>query len=348
LWRKRLFHGFCCDSEKARGIAMSLRVREAGLLSLLVDLGRPRSRHLGVPLGGAADRAALALANALVGNDRGAVALEITLSGPTLEGLQPAACVVFGAPLLCTINGSPLVPGTTFTLEPGAVLRIGGTLSGARGYLAVAGGFDAPEILASRSAIEPIRAGDELKCRASRIESRSLPFSAFLANPDREGGGELRPVAHAPGSPAVLRVLDGPQRDWFEGDSFFVHEYEVSPASNRMGVRLKGPPLPRRVGELVSEAVAPGAVQVTNDGLPVILGVDGQTIGGYPKIAHVIRADLDSLAQLRPGERVRFQRVADADLAATERATVLTDWLTRLRIADRQPVFVNGGSSLRE
>ena len=109
-----------------------------------------------------------------------------------------------------------------------------------------------------------------------------------------------------------------------------------------MGLRLKGAPLARRAGELVSEAVAPGAVQVTNDGQPVVLGVDGQTIGGYPKVAHVVRADLDRLAQLRPGDRVRFTCVTpdEAEAAAKERAAFLKTWLTRLRIADRQPVFV--------
>ncbi|MCI0699905.1 MAG: biotin-dependent carboxyltransferase family protein [Planctomycetia bacterium] len=139
-----------------------------------------------------------------------------------------------------------------------------------------------------------------------------------------------------------LRALDGPQRDWFTDDSFFAQEYEVSPASNRMGLRLKGMPLARRAGELVSEAVAPGAVQVTNDGLPIVLGVDGQTIGGYPKVAHVIRADLDLLAQLRPGDRVQFVRVTsdEAEAASRERAAFLNEWLTRLRIAERQPEFV--------
>ena len=140
----------------------------------------------------------------------------------------------------------------------------------------------------------------------------------------------------------MLRVLDGPQRDWFAGGGFFAQEYEVSAASNRMGVRLKGAPLARRPGELVSEAVAPGAVQVTNDGLPVVLGVDGQTIGGYPKIAHVIRADLDRLAQLRPGDRVRFARVTpeEAAAAAGERAAGVKKWLARLRAAERQPALI--------
>ncbi len=108
-----------------------------------------------------------------------------------------------------------------------------------------------------------------------------------------------------------------------------------------MGLRLKGAPLARRPGELVSEAVAPGAVQVANDGLPIVLGVDGQTIGGYPKVAHVVRADLDLLAQLRPGDRVRFVRASadEAEAAARGRAAFLSEWLTRLRVAERRPVI---------
>ena len=132
----------------------------------------------------------------------------------------------------------------------------------------------------------------------------------------------------------LLRAVDGPQRDWFPADAFFDTPYTVTPAGNRMGVRLAGEPLARRPGELVSEAVAPGAVQVTNDGLPVVLGVDGQTIGGYPKVAHVVRADLDRLAQLRPGTVVRFRRVTweEAELAANERAAAVYEWLTRLAV----------------
>jgi antagonist of KipI len=309
---------------------VSLRVRDPGLVSVLVDRGRTHARHLGVPLGGAADRAALALGNGLVGNPPDAVALEVTLAGPTVEALHPVACVVFGAPFRSTINDRPIPAGVTFTLEAGDVLRVGGTSEGVRGYLCVAGGFDAPEVLGSRSALEPLKPDDVLACRPSRTEPRGLGFVAS------------HPVADAPGSPHVLRALDGPQRDWFADDSFFAQLFEVSPASNRMGLRLKGLLLPRRPGELVSEAVAPGTVQVTNDGLPVVLGVDGQTIGGYPKVAHVARADLDVLAQLRPGERVRFVRVtpAEAATAAAERAAFLADWLTRLRIAERRPVFV--------
>ncbi|HJZ59479.1 MAG TPA: biotin-dependent carboxyltransferase family protein [Gemmataceae bacterium] len=306
---------------------MSLVLRDPGLLSLLVDHGRPRSRALGVPVGGAADRFALALGNALVGNPPDALAVEMTLSGPTVEARHRTACVVFGAPFQLTVNARAITTGTTFTLEPGDVLRIGGTPSGVRGYLCVAGGFDGPEVLGSRSSLEPLKAGEALECRASRIEPRSLGFTSLPSL--RWGEGD------------IIRVLDGPQRDWFTDDRFFTQVYEVTPASNRMGLRLKGEPLVRKPSELMSEAVAPGAVQVTNDGMPVVLGVDGQTIGGYPKVAHVIRADLDRLAQLRPGDRVRFERVTseEADAAAKTRAAELRLWLSRLRAADRQPVF---------
>jgi 5-oxoprolinase (ATP-hydrolysing) subunit C len=213
-------------------------------------------------------------------------------------------------------------------------LRVGGTLTNARGYLCVAGGFEAPVILGSRSGLEPIRAGDKLVCRASRTEPRALPFHTS------EGPHPTATRSY------VLRVLVGPQRDWFTDESFFTQVYEVTPASNRMGLRLKGEPLSRLPGELVSEAVAPGAVQVANDGQPIVLGVDGQTIGGYLKIAHVIRADLDHLAQLRPGERVRFVCVSrdEARNAAEKRAAFLKEWLSRLRSADRQPLFIPNGT----
>jgi allophanate hydrolase subunit 2 len=130
--------------------------------------------------------------------------------------------------------------------------------------------------------------------------------------------------------------LPGPQADWFD-DAFYSHTYQVTPASNRMGVRLDGPPLgsPRR--ELVSEPVAPGAVQITNDGKPIVLGVDGQTIGGYPKVAHVVAVDLDALGQLRPGDQINFTLVTEqeAEAAAAGRREALQKWLRRIAVAIR-------------
>lgn len=301
--------------------SMSLTVLRPGLHSLLVDCGRPTARHIGLPLGGAADRAAFRLGNALLRNPTGAVALEVTLAGPTVRAEHSTAAVVFGAPFTLEVAGRGAIPaGMTFTIAPGEILTIAGTPTGARAYLCVAGGFDSPNILDSHSALEPVKPGDVLTCRESTITGRSLPFDSFSAHGPR-------PTAHA-----EIRVLDGPQRDWFGNDAFFEIPYRVSAKSNRMGLRLEGEPLARRPGELVSEPVAPGAIQVTNDGLPVILGIDGQTIGGYPKIAHVIRADLDRLAQLRAGETIRFVRVTldEAEAAARERNRQLHEWQIRL------------------
>src|SRR5262249_51321550 len=140
--------------------------------------------------------------------------------------------------------------------------------------------------------------GDVLTCRPSSLPGRGLPFVEPLREPE---------IGRPPG---LLRVVPGPQADWFDLSSFVAADYQVTPSSDRMGARLAGPPLARRPGELASEPVSPGAVQVTNDGQCIVLGADGQTIGGYPKVAHVVRADLDALGQLRPGQVVRFELVS--------------------------------------
>jgi 5-oxoprolinase (ATP-hydrolysing) subunit C len=295
---------------------MSLRVVEPGLYTLVVDRGRPRSRSLGVPLGGAADRTSLALGNALLGNPPDAAALEISLAGPTLQATIEVACVLYGAPFdLGTDRRSPST-GKTFTLGPGETLRIGGAREGMRAYLCVRGGLQTSRILDSRSALAPLKAGDELPCEGGRTPAR---FLRLPPTPDDE--------------PGVLRYLEGPQHDWFNLDSFEAPEYRVRPESNRMGLRLAGPPVPLPSRELVSEPVCPGAVQVTRDGQCIVLGVDGQTIGGYPKVAQVVAADLDRLGQLRPGEQLRFRRVSlpEAEELYARRRAWLRGLLTRAR-----------------
>jgi biotin-dependent carboxylase-like uncharacterized protein len=296
---------------------MSLRVLEPGLQSLVVDFGRPATRSLGVPLGGAADRWSLSLGNALVGNPPDAAALEVCLAGPTLQAGCDLGCVVFGAPFEVFRGDERLPPGWTFTLHQGEVLRIAGTATGARAYLCVRGGFHEPEALGSRSGFAPVRRGHELTCEPSSVPGRAM---------DVEPGADDAVVK--------LRALPGPQADWFDPLSFFGSEFTVTPASNRMGLRLKGEPLTRRPGELVSEPVGPGAVQVVNDGQCIVLGVDGQTIGGYPKVAHVIAADLDRLGQLRPGQAVRFAiaNMNEAESAYRERLSCLREWVTRLQM----------------
>ena len=172
-------------------------------------------------------------------------------------------------------------------------------------------------MLGSYSAWEPLAAGAELPCSPSRMQGRFI-----------------RPVLFCTQQPRTLRILEGPQVAWFEAVDVYSRSFTVSPSSNRMGLRLEHEPLGRRCQrELVSEPVCPGSVQVTHDGRCIILGVDGQTIGGYPKIAQVISADLDQLGQLRPGDRVVFERVAlaEAELLFRQKQKELAAWITRLR-----------------
>ena len=295
---------------------MTLRLCTPGLYTLRVDFGRPRFRSLGVPVGGAADRWSLALGNALVGNAPDAPALEVTLSGPTVQAACPLACVVCGARFGLSVPGRRLRTGTTFTLQAGEELTIGATPAGMRAYLCVAGGLHGPTVLDSQSSLEALREGDDLTCVPGTIAGRFI-----------------RPQPTWNDEPGVLRALDGPQADWFPDHEFFQQPFHIRGESNRMGLRLEGEPIPPPDRELTSEPVCPGAVQVTRDGQCVVLGVDGQTIGGYAKIAQVIQCDLDKLGQLRPGEEVRFRRVTleEAETLYRRKQVELKEWVVRLR-----------------
>ena len=298
-----------------------LRVVHPGLCTLVVDGGRPHGRGLGVPVGGAADRASLALGNALVGNPPDAAALEVALAGPTLVADADLACVLLGAPFDLGTDRRPLAAGKTFTLRPGEVLHIGGAPAGARAYLCVGGGLQTSVILGSRSSLEPLRAGANLPCYSGNIPARLLKDAAWSLA--------------ARGSATTLHALPGAQADWFPRGRFYGEPFTVAPAGNRMGLRLTGQPLPPPGRELTSEPVCPGTVQVTRDGQCVVLGVDGQTIGGYPKIAHVASYQLDLVGQLRPGDRVVFAPLtpAEAEEKYRERAAALREAVKRLRAA---------------
>ena len=295
-----------------------LKVVHPGLCTLVVDGGRPHYRSLGVPVGGAADRAALALGNALVGNPPDAAALEVALAGPTLVADAELACVLFGAPFDLATDRRTLSAGKTFTLQPGEVLHVGGTALGARAYFCVRGGLQTPVVLGSRSSLEPLKTGAEIPCRSGNIPARFIELTDWL-----------RPLP-------ALRVLHGAQASWFPTGDFYSRDFVVAPASDRMGIRLSGTPLSVPARELVSEPVCPGTVQVTRDGQCIVLGVDAQTIGGYPKIAQVVSADLDALGRLRPGTAVAFRRVrlAEAEASYREKREWLREWLRRMRAAE--------------
>jgi allophanate hydrolase subunit 2 len=296
---------------------MTLRLLTAGFCSLIADQGRPATRSLGVPVGGAADQWSLAVGNGLVGNPPDTAGLEITLAGPIVQADCQLACVIYGAPFPASSDRQQLVTGKTFVLTEGEVLRIGSTRAGLRAYLCVQGGLLDRTILNSQSSLEPLPAGAALRCFPGSIGHRFLR-EAWRWNRD----------------PLVLRAMAGAQADWFPIEEFYQQEFKVTEMSNRMGLRLQAQPLSGENRELVSEPVAPGAVQVTSDRQCIVLGVDGQTIGGYPKIAHVISADLDKLGQLRPGDRIRFSRVTldDAEIIYRQKQAEWKEWTTRLRI----------------
>ena len=299
---------------------MSLRILDAGLSTRVVDLGRPSTRHFGVPVGGAADRACYSLANALVSNPPGTAALEISLKGPIVRADRALTIAIAGAPFIVRCGSTEWTGSRSFQLDAGEEVYLGGSPSGMRAYLAVHGGFEIPPILGSRSGLRTVQAGEELRCRDSAIPVRMLPATCPFLQFPRE---------------RTLAVLSGPQHDWFAANELTRHHFMISTASDRMGLRLNGALLRPPDRELVSEPVCPGSIQVTREGQPIILGVDGQTIGGYPKIAQIIRAEIDTLGQLRAGDDVRFEYVelAEAGRRHRDRARLLHEWVTRVQLS---------------
>ena len=279
-------------------------VEAPGALALVQDLGRPGWAALGVAPSGAFDRAALRLAHRLVGNPEGAAGIEALGGGLTLLADAAVVVAVTGAdgPLTIVRDGARRQASRRSPLHLGAGdrLEVGPPTTGLRSYVAVRGGLAVPRVLGSASfdtlahlGHAPLAAGD------------MLPVGGEVVGDPH--------VDHAPHRPRTgpVRVVPGPREDWFALDalaSLTATPWEVSPASDRVGVRLQGPALVRRTpgAELPSEPMVVGALQVPPDGRPVLLGPDRPSTGGYPVLAVVVDDDLDRVAQLRPGHVVRF------------------------------------------
>ncbi len=301
-----------------------LRVVNPGALATLQDRGRTGYQRFGVPQSGAMDMLTFTIACMLVGNGTDEAAIEFTLMGGsyTLETGQCRAAVA-GA-FAVTLNGAAIPSYRAFDLSAGDLLRIGaGTMShgSARGYLAVAGGFDVAPVLGSRST--HVRSGiGGLDGAALRKDTR-LRLRAPQAAAGPPHALDPRLARHDPGP---IRVLPGPQDDYFDGagwDVFLGERWRMSPQSDRMGMRLEGPRVPHKGDyNIVSDGVPHGAIQVPGDGQPIVMLADRQSTGGYPKIATVISADLPRLGQLRPGDGLRFARVGieEAEAAAREQS----------------------------
>ncbi|MFF3910452.1 biotin-dependent carboxyltransferase family protein [Streptomyces sp. NPDC001848] len=283
----------------------ALVVVRAGLLTTVQDRGRPGHAHLGVPRSGALDAPAAALVNRLVGNPPGAAVLETTLNGCALRPRSAITVAVGGAPCAVTVDGRPVAWGAPVRVPGGALLDVGPAQAGVRGYVGVSGGVAVDPVLGSRST-------DLL----SGLGPPPLADGAVLPLGTPTGPHARVDVAAQPGPPAelVLRVTLGPRANWFTRAALrtlLTRAYRVSAASNRIGLRTEGPALERaRAGELPSEGMVPGAVQVPPDGRPVVFLADHPTTGGYPVIAVVRTADLAAAAQAAPGTPVRFTAVS--------------------------------------
>ncbi|GAA2275887.1 biotin-dependent carboxyltransferase family protein [Streptomyces hawaiiensis] len=282
----------------------ALAVVRAGALTTVQDSGRPGHAHLGVPRSGALDRPAADLVNRLVGNAPGAAVLETTLNGCAVRPRSTVTVAVAGAPCRVRVDGRPVAWGAPVRVPAGTLLDVGPAESGVRAYVGFAGGIAVEPVLGSRST-------DLL----SGLGPPPLADGTVLPLGPPVGVHARVDVVPQPAPPAelVLRVTLGPRDGWFTPQAvrtFVSSAFRVSSASNRIGLRTEGPALERaRPGELPSEGMVLGAVQVPPDGRPVVFLADHPTTGGYPVIAVVRTADLPAAAQAVPGTPVRFVAV---------------------------------------
>lgn len=307
---------------------MSLRVIRPGLLTTVQDGGRVGFQKHGVIVGGVMDTFAHRMANLLVGNEGSEATLEMTMKGDTWEVTEDTLLAICGADMKAIADGQPLPRWKPVWVKVGTVIQFGVSQHGARTYVAIAGGFQIPLVMNSRSTYvragiggyegRALQKGDELKADKPGPQAKKLydflrkqaRVASFYA-PDWGIASELMPRYH---EQPIVRVVKGNQFDWFTRESreaFFQQAYRVSPQSDRMGYRLDGPLLERidKSRELVSEAVTFGTVQVPAEGNPIVLLADRQTTGGYPKIAQIISVDLPLIVQTKPGDAIRFREV---------------------------------------
>ena len=308
----------------------SVKVVDPGLLTTIQDAGRPGYRAFGMPVSGALDPGSMRLANWLVGNPADEAVLELTFKGPELEFLADKVIALAGADMRPVAGGKARATGVPIQVHRGDRLSFAGLIDGARTYLAIAGGFDVPVVMGSRSTYlrgklggyrgRALQAGDEI-CTGhgnppiEPVETDNYP-SLHEIPKETHSYASLKRFLQMPSiiQSASIRYIPGPESDRFTMEglrTFLGSEFAVSPNSDRMGIRLDGPSVEHQSGaDILSSGVIPGTIQVPGDGKPIILMNDCQTTGGYARIGCVIRQDLQVLAQLRPGQKIRFVQVS--------------------------------------
>jgi len=298
---------------------MSVHVIKPGMLTTFQDLGRIGYQHLGVPVAGAMDARAHRLANLLAGNSEDMATMEITMSGPTLRFDQPACIAICGADLSPHVRNKPIPLNRPIVLKAGSELSFGERRYGARCYLAVFGGFALASVLGSASTYvrsgmggwhgRALRKGDQIGLNINMMSSGLTALSRKLWDIE-----VYLPASLSSSPRQTVRIIKGAQWKEFSPEScaaMITQPFRISPDSERMGYRLQGPAItlsePR---QMISEATSFGTIQVPSGGQPIVLMADRQTTGGYPKIAHVAAVDLPLLAQMLPGDTVRFEPIS--------------------------------------
>lgn len=289
---------------------MSITVLEPGLLTTVQDMGRIGYQQFGISVSGVMDPRSAAIANILVGNPQEESVLECTLMGPHLKFDHDNTVAVTGGNLMPTLDGDPMPMYRAIHVQKGQILRFLAPKTGCRAFLAFNGGLDIPEIMESRSTY--------MKAKIGGLEGRKLQKGDVIRfrAPGRPGNMDVRFLTpeFIPQQVYTLRVISGPQDDAFSPEgikTFFTQEYSVSNEFDRMGCRLNGPTIRHiKDGNIISDGIAFGAIQIPSEGRPIIMLADRQTAGGYAKIATVITADFRILAQLKSGDRIRFQSVS--------------------------------------
>jgi len=297
-------------------------VHKAGLLTTVQDRGRYGYQRYGMHVSGAMDVFSLELANLLVGNDPGDACLEATISGPELEFTGATWIAITGADMDPYLNGQGIPMNTAVDVRPGDRLGFRGLRSGCRTYIAFAGGIAVPPVMGSRSTY--LRAGIGGFQGRALMPGDELPLGGFepLSPPGKFSTGSARrkpllkklPEGMIPEDKheQIIRIISGPEAHYFEVAglrSFLSTEYTITAQSDRMGYRLSGEPIRHKEGmtNIISAGISLGTVQIPGDGQPIILMADRQTSGGYARIASVITDDLPLLAQMRPGDKIRFK-----------------------------------------
>jgi biotin-dependent carboxylase-like uncharacterized protein len=287
---------------------MSLRFIKAGQQTSIQDAGRSGFMHQGISRSGAMDPLSLQLANWLVSNPINQAAIEVTLAGPTIEFTERLSIAICGAAFDLTLNDEPVFNNETIIVTAGDVLAFAGIRQGARAYLAIAGKLDVDSTFASQST--------HLTAGFGGYKGRQFQSDDVLAVLSaQEVKKRVLPEAYQPTFTGnyLLRCCVGIETEHFEQESlaaFYDATYVVSNDSNRMGLRLEGSPVPLQTAiDIISSGLTQGSIQLPPSGLPIISSVDGQTIGGYPRIANVISADLNILGQLKAGDKIGWLSV---------------------------------------